>query len=124
MGGQIILPPVAVKQWKIRAVTATKGNQSRLGCILICMLGYMPKNPPRMRGLAVITSDGRVLVDCQLAGQAQFFATDIGSVEEVRDNMRGLADHLKLSDADRVEMFDELRKWFARDFRATSTLET
>ncbi len=112
-----------LESWKVRAVRATKGNQSRLGCTVICMLGYSPLNPPRMRGTAVIGVDGIVVVDMELRNGLGFLATPVGHIHEIRDNMRGLADHLKLSDSERNAMFDELRKWISRDFRATSTPE-
>lgn len=118
-------PPLltAISGWKGKAIVATRGNQSRLGCMVICMLGYLPKNPPRMRGLIVITVDGRTLVDCELNNGAGYLATDIGHIDEVRDNFRRLADHLKLEDKDRIAMFDELRKWIKVDMRASSDQE-
>lgn len=106
------------RDWKWRAIRATHGNQSRLGCILIAVIGRMPLNPPRIRGNAVILEDGTVLADVELRNGKGFLATNLGSIEELVGNFRGLADHLKLSDKDRVEMFNELRMWCAKDFRA------
>lgn len=119
--------------WKLRALQATQGNQSRLGCILIAMLGRMPQNPPRIRGLAIITGDkfkangrsippGIVIADMELRNGKGFCATPLGTIDEIRDNFRGLADMLKLNDADRTAMFNELRMWIKRDYRAVSDL--
>jgi hypothetical protein len=42
----------------------------------------------------------------------------LGSIVDIRDDFRRLADFLKLDDGERVELFDELRKWVAIDMRA------
>lgn len=111
--------------WQQRAVRATRGNQSRLGCIVLAVVGQAPTTLPMisLRRGAVISQDGWVIVDMMLRGQIQYYATVIGRVEEVVDNMRGLADALKLNDADRTAMFDDLRKWMGTDLRATSNHE-
>ena len=44
----------------------------------------------------------------------------IGSIIAVRDSMRRLADHCKLTDPQREDLFAELRRWVKRDYRATS----
>jgi len=111
------------KAWKLKTVRSTMGNQSRLGCILIAVLGQMPKHPPRIRGGAIITSDGLVIADMELRNGKGFLATPLGDITEIRDNFRCLADHLKLGDDERRELFIELQKWIVKDYRATSTLQ-
>ena len=117
--------------WKAKAIRATKGNQSRLGCIIIALCGLVPKHPCRIRpvtylpngetiGGMLISRTGMCVVDMELQNGQGYLATPIGDVEEVRDNLRGLADSLKLSDAERIDMFMELQKFIIRDFRATS----
>lgn len=49
--------------------------------------------------------------------------TPIGHIDAIRDNVRRVADHCKLNDADRIALFDELRMWVGKDHRATSTGE-
>ena len=44
----------------------------------------------------------------------------IGTIESVRDSLRRLADHCKLSDTDREALFEELRRWVYKDYRAKS----
>ncbi len=109
--------------WKLRAIRATKGNQSQLGAILIAVLGRLPKHPPRFGLRAVITSDGFVLADFQGKDYVKHSAAFVCDVSDLTKNFRGLADHLKLNKEDREEMFAELRKWIARDYRAKSTLD-
>ena len=109
-------------RWHAMAIIAEKGNQSKLGCIIIAMLGYMPKHAPRLRGLAVILPDGTLTADMDLGNGRGFLATPLGPVAEIRDDLRRLADRLKLEDAERVDLFDQFRKWVVRDLRAKSEL--
>jgi hypothetical protein len=41
---------------------------------------------------------------------------------ELRDNFRRLADKAKLTDAERIEMFDAIRRWVVADFRLDPTM--
>lgn len=113
--------------WRYRAIAHARGNQSRLGCIVLAMLNKSPDNPPRISILddvtPVIRADGMVLANMELRNGRGMRATPLGHISEVVDNMRWLADTLKLSDAERTEMFDVLRKWIKKDFRATSDPE-
>lgn len=106
--------------WKARALIATRGNQSQLGAILIAILGRAPDHPPRFGSGAVITSDGYVLAHFQDIRGEWHAGAFVSSVDELVGNFRGLADHLKLSDAERVEMFNELRMWITTDERANA----
>lgn len=109
--------------WKLRAIRATKGNQSKLGSILIAVLGRIPRHPPRFGLKATITSDGFVMADFQGKDFVRHYSALVCEVKELTNNFRGLADHLKLDKEEREEMFAELRKWIARDYRAKSTLD-
>lgn len=109
--------------WQYRAVLATGGNKSQLGAIVIAVLGKAPDNPPRFGSAAVITSDGYVQAHFQTKDGVWHQGAFVGAVDDLVANFRGLADHLKLSDAERVEMFDELRKWISVDYRANATDE-
>ncbi len=40
----------------------------------------------------------------------------VGSVSDLVRNARGLADHLKLTDADRAELFAAVRDWVVTDY--------
>jgi len=104
--------------WQFRAVAATRGSQSRLGAILLAVLGKQRQTLPRFASSAVITSDGFVMAGfCDKAGRYHHGAL-VCDVSELVANFRGLADHLKLNDADRVAMFAEVQKWCATDYRA------
>lgn len=137
------------ENWARKAIRATKGNQSLLGCVVIAMLGRAASNPPRfISPTAKIDAVGRIFcpledrhgrrwieypervpdvpgsllmrtprADEWSAGGITFSP---GTVTEVRDELRRLADHLKLIDADRTAMFEEFRKWIESDARASS----
>lgn len=108
--------------WQYRAVQATRGNQSRLGCILLAVLGKNAKNPPWFGRSAIITSDGFVLANfCTAAGEVKHGAL-VCNAAELTANFRGLADHLKLGDKDREAMFVAVRQWIAEDYRPNGGL--
>ena len=105
--------------FRSRAIAATRANQSQLGAIMLAILGRRPRRPPMFPGGgATITSDSYVtadFIDKDGVGHRGAFVCDIADL--VR-NFRELADHLKLTDEERTEMFSELRKWIRRDYRA------
>lgn len=47
----------------------------------------------------------------------------VGTIVGVRDEFRRLADHCRLADDEREALFEELRKWIAKDHRAQSFLD-
>lgn len=114
-----------VEDWRHRAIRTTRGNQSRLGCIVISMLGQSARNPPMIsnRSPRVIMPNGFVVVDMWLRGRSGFLATPLGHITEIRDNIRGLADEIKATDAERIAMMECLRMWITRDYRARSDFE-
>jgi|CXWL01.1.fsa_nt_gi hypothetical protein len=104
--------------WQYKAVEATRGNQSRLGCILLAVLGRPAKHPPQFGSSATITSDGFVMADFVGRDGRGHMGARVCGADELRDNFRGLADHLKLDDANREAMFKAVRQWIAVDYRA------
>jgi len=90
-----------------------------MAAITMAVLHVSPRPLPALADNAIISDDGMVVCAAKDSRGHSFFVT-VDSIVRVRDNFRGLADHLKLSDTEREEMFDALRKWFIRDFRATS----
>lgn len=118
----LILPEHLAERWQHRAVRETGGNQTMLGCFVLAVLGWQHgRKPPRFGSTAVIDKDGMVFSNAQNAAGQMFKNECLGHVENIVDSFKGLADHLKLSDAERTEMFGELRKWFIHDARANQT---
>jgi hypothetical protein len=106
--------------WQFRAEEATQGNGSKLGAILLGVLHRTPHQPPAYGSKAAITTDDKVFCDYLDQSGVYHRAAYVCEVGELVSNFRGLADHLKLTDAERKEMFAELRKWIVKDYRAVS----
>jgi hypothetical protein len=100
--------------WKDKALRATK--QTQLGAILRCALQVERSAVPRFTSKAVITSDGYI--------QANFVDRDgvtrhmafVGDVASLKDNVVGLAKHLKLSETERSEIFTTFKDWIITDY--------
>lgn len=103
--------------WKWRVVRASMGSTT--GLVVMAMLAKEPKNGPAFGQWCNIDKDG--FVESQVRREGRWHPPiQIGSVADVRDNLRRLADHCKLPDIERIELFEEFRKWIRRDHRATS----
>jgi hypothetical protein len=104
--------------WQYRAIAATRGNQTRLGALVIAVMGKAPKNPPAFaRRGANIDPHGYVLCNFAARDGTVTHNALVGHWRELRDNFRGLADHLQLDDAEREDMFRCVRDWIYLDLR-------
>lgn len=85
--------------------------------------GFIDIKLPQLFGYARIERSGAVTclitrTRAELAGAAPRDRVPIyASNDEMCADMRRLADRLKLSDADRTEMFELIQKWVAEDLR-------
>lgn len=114
----VTLSPVQEQgTWQYKAVLAARGNQTLLGCIILQIIGKQPKHPPMITGLAMIDEDG-VTWAPWLSTRGKAGLAPLGMITDIRDEFRRLADYLKLDDQERIDMFDELRKWVDFDARA------
>lgn len=106
--------------WLYRAVLHTKGNQTLLGCLVLAVMNKNAKNPPWLlpKGM-VIAPDGTVWTGCITLeeGVKVERVLSLGNIKEVVGAWRRLADDIKASDAERIAMFDELRKHVMKDHR-------
>lgn len=118
----LILPASAVlDRWQHRAVRETGGNTTLMGCYVLAVLGWQHgRKPPRFGKTARIDKDGVVWSNMQTKEHNIYPDHCLGPLRDIVDSFRGLADHLKLNDDERVAMFDELKKWFVKDERAVS----
>lgn len=127
---KLIRPPLTLDQervrasWKYKCVLETRGHQTKLGCIVLAIIGKTPRSPPRLspKQGCIITEGGMVLADMQLSPGKPYLATALGNVTEVVEAMRRMCDKLKLDDADREALFAEFRKWVFKDYRAVSDM--
>lgn len=115
--GQPMTPHQEQASWPFKAVLALRGNQTIAGCIFLSVIGREPKNPPYIYTNATVDEDGNTWVGMAARSGARGLAC-IGHIQDIRDEFRRLADHLKLDDHERLELFDELKKWVAVDLRA------
>lgn len=112
--------------WQYRLIDATQGNRSMMGCLVQAVIGRAASNPPTMGMTGLISVDGFVFTNFldskrrlhAAAPEAVFPPLCIGTIIGVRDELRYLADHCQLTDAEREAFFEEFRKWISHDFRA------
>lgn len=105
------------RSWQWRVIRASMGTTT--GLIVMAMLAKQPKNGPAFGHNCDILADGKVVTKVRRYGRWGE-PEALGTVISVRDNLRQLADHCRLSDADREALFAELRRWIRKDFRAVS----
>lgn len=105
------------RSWQWRVLRASLGTTT--GSIVQAMFLKRPKVGPAFGDTCDILPDGKVISPVRRYG-VWGRPEVVGTVESVRDNIRTLADHCKLSDADREALFEALRKWIRKDYRATS----
>lgn len=117
LDGSPLTPVQEQNSWPFKAVLATRGNQTLLGCIVLNLICRPPKSPPMVDSLATVDKEGLCWAFV-VNRRGRRTLTCLGQIGDIRDEFRRLADHLKLDDGERVELFDELRKWVAIDQRA------
>ena len=88
--------------------------------IVMAILARQPRIADAYGETADILLDGMVVTRVRRRGIWGLRDEPIGSIIAVRDNVRRLADHCKLTDAERLSLFEELRKWIKTDYRAKS----
>ena len=111
------MPNVEKDSWQYRAIAHTMGNSTPLGCLLLAVIGRNAKHPPWFGLTAEITAEGLVVTSFTHRSGARYDPWVFGPVEELTAAFSRLADELKLNDADRIELFRQVRQWVARDHR-------
>ena len=115
------------RPWQWRVVRASIGTTA--GLMVMAMLAKRPKVGPALGMTCDILLDAscnhgngcicKVVTPVRRNG-VWGRPEVLGTVISVRDNLRTLADHCKLSDPDREALFAELHKWIRKDHRARS----
>ena len=98
--------------WKEKALAATSGSQ--FGAVLCAATGTEAP-PPCFTSKASVTSDGYVMADFTGKDGQHHMGAFVGSATDLVNNTVGLADHLKLSAAERAELFATVRGWIGAD---------
>ena len=101
------------KTWKQKALAATKGTQ--FGAILHAATDTK-KSAPKFTSKAIVTSDGYVQANFVDARGYAHHSAFVGAVSDLFRNTRGLADMLKLADADRDQLFAAVKGWITTDY--------
>ena len=126
------------QSWQCRALLHAKGidfavvlsalahsyDDAMLRLLRVAFKGFYSIRTPFLGSAGKIDKAGRVCADVvteygQVFKQQPLYADEIA----FRDAMRRLADRLKLTDADRSEMFDLIRRWIVCDFRLDPTMD-
>jgi|SRR5690242_2738007 len=105
--------------WKWRVLRASLGTTE--GAVIMAIIGKTPALGPCYGETCDILPTGIVVTKHRINGKWTELRP-IGSIVALRDSIRRLADHCKLPDNERVELFAELSKWVRKDYRAVSTL--
>jgi hypothetical protein len=102
----------ATPAWQRNALLATNG--SHLGAILRCALGVERNVIPRFNGRASLTSDGYLLCDFTDRNGFDRMGAFVGSLQQLRDNISGLAEHLRLTDSEAQALRAIFAQWIVR----------
>ena len=126
------------QSWQCRALLHAKGidfavvlsalahsyDDAMLRLLRVAFKGFYSIRTPFLGSAGKIDKRGRVCADIVFDDrppmkQQPLYASELA----LRDAMRRLADRLKLTDADRSEMFDLIRRWIVCDFRLDPTMD-
>lgn len=103
--------------WKLRAIKATRGNQTFTGVLLLAVLGRAASNAPRIVSAGMIDKSGGVFAFYQHRPEDAARMRKLCEIGEYIDRFRFLSDHILCTDVDREEMFREVKMWIAEDHR-------
>jgi len=108
----------ARNDWRYRAILEARSNQTPVGAVLLAIIGRHATTGPRIGPQAVIRVDGEVLTGFAPDPFTNADIINLGSITDLVDKFRTLADRIKATDAERTDMFTRLRQWVVTDHRA------
>lgn len=128
------------QSWQGRALACTNGKGHMLAVLMSLLAdAYDDAFPFLMRAVfpewhgvytpflctsPKIDKAGRVVADLMLKDGAKIKGHIVfASEQEMQDAFRRLADWLKLSDADRINLFDKVRAWVKADLRLDPNMD-
>lgn len=128
------------EMWQGRALVAVEGH-GRLSAVLLSVLahnfdeampillrvvfpGFTSINAPFLCSAGKIAKTGAVVADViDKDGRKHTGVPLYRNETALRDDFRKLADRMKLSDADRVEMFKCVQRWVVADMRLDPNMD-
>lgn len=106
------------------SVLAHNYDDAMLPLLKVLFQGFESITPPFLCSAGKVDKEGAIVADLvERAGKIVKNYRLYGSEIELRDDFRRLADQLKLSDADRVEMFAAVKRWVVADRRLDPTMD-
>lgn len=105
------------RHWTWRVLVASFPTRS-MGPMVRAVLGKQMARGPKLSLQATIGQSGMVYAGLKHDDQVVSYQHPLGDVKAIRDEFRRLADHCRLNDAERIELFTELRKWMGKDLRS------
>lgn len=116
-----VLKAADAKLQRVMLIAIAKEYPADLLLLLRATFGTAEIGKPFYSGYATILASGRVVCMQHDVDSNRLVWKGVVKVYDNEDQLisqtRRLADKLKLSDADRIEMFTVLQKWVARDDR-------
>jgi hypothetical protein len=104
--------------WEDRAIAATRGNQTRFGCMLLAALGRVPDKPPQFTGSPTTTSDGFMMCNfVNMQGEHHPGAL-AGEVADLERNIVGFPKHIRMTPDERKEFYAMWHRWMGPDYRS------
>lgn len=104
----------------LKMIHATEGNKSFLGMVVMAVFGRTASNPPRLVSGTEIDKGG-VVWGTFHDRNGTVAIVPLCTTEQITSDFRYLADHVRLDDRERENLFFELKAWLGRDHRAQST---
>lgn len=106
------------------SVLAHNYDEALLVLLQVLFPGFESIKPPALCTAGRIDKDGSVVANLveksgRIVKDYRLYRNEI----ELRDDFRRLADHLKLCDADRIELFGAVKRWVVADRRLDPTMD-
>lgn len=115
----------AIRQsWQYRILIEAEAAELRTGGndplfrLLSAALALRSKTGPQYGNFGIISAEGFILTNCMYDdGKPTVPAFYVCSVQELVDNLQRLGDAVDLTQAQRLAMFDKVRRWIKTDDR-------
>lgn len=114
--------PNMEQHWKLRALELTRGNTSKMGAVVLAILGHEPERRPYFKGLASVDNDGIIWALLYPKNRLIPHLVAICSTQDYRDELMRIAEKTQMSEAEAGEFFAEAQKWIEKDARAKSEI--
>lgn len=109
------------RDWRIKLIEATRGNQTLMGCIVLQAINKKPGHPPFFTSTARITAQGEVM--------AHFMGKDglhenarVCSDRDLVENCINLCRHCDLNEVERIEFLARINAWIEVDDRSVTQI--